>query len=458
METTTETTTPASESTLRIENMGFGGVGIARDRDGVVCFVDRALPGELVRATLTRHKHRYRRYTIQEILEPSPLRRQPLCQYYGRCGGCHFQHLDYKDQLVMKEQQLYDQCRHQQPDLVSLWRPIIGAPQPFGYRNKHLLHYDVRQNRIGFVDPIREEIVDIDSCVLAPERSNTMLQEIRRWLHEEGTPLSSYLIDVLIRESHSSNAMMILFVVDRSMQATSTLRTLIMEGPLAHLMERCSHASIYINYKTRGEKRSFGETFEHICGPHTIRESIGGLTLELSPSAFIQVNPLQADILYDHALACLELTADDVVLDLYAGSGGLGLLAAQRGGSVLSIELDRHAVANAQTNATLNGLANIEHRVGKCERICKRLIAEGRNFSKATLNPPRKGLDASLPAQLAKLGIGELVYVSCSPPTFMRDLTRLQEAGFELRSLQPFDMFPQTYHLELLCHFRKVGA
>ncbi len=437
---------------LTIDSLGYGGVGVGRHASGLVCFVGKTLPGERVTARILRRKKRHAVCGLQAVLKPAAERVEPPCVYFSECGGCHYQQLPYAEQLQVKMRILQDNFSRLALPTKELIEPIVGATTALGYRNKSFLH--VEQQQIGFVNPLNKSIVPIERCLCAPDTTNQLIASVQEWLRGAGKILTEHLLDIIIRDSETNQQQMIIFVV------ASESRRLFLSSdkskipPAMHsLTEKHPEVSFYLNFKPRQSKSMFTDDFIHIAGSRALNETIGRVTLTLSPGSFVQIHPQQAAALYDRAIHELQPKQDEVVYDLYSGSGALSLLLAGQCREVYAIEQNYQAVLDAQQSAKLNQIENVVFRSGKCETILKKRLRHGHRAVAATINPPRSGCSATIPSLLQQLGVQRLIYISCSPPTLCRDIERLSEQGYRLKKIIPFDMFPQTYHLELIAYF-----
>jgi 23S rRNA (uracil1939-C5)-methyltransferase len=430
---------------LTIDKLGYGGMGIARYQSGVgsgvVCLVAKTLPGEKVSARIVQLKKRHIVFETVKILTPSPLRREPACDKFSECGGCQLQHLSYEDQLRVKWETLKEQFDRSDLQFKPTLLQVNPAEPNLHYRNKNFFHSE--NGQLGFINPLQRKLVSLDNCPCAPESTNKILGVVLHWLNEEGAPLKAELLDCLVRDSQISGDSMVILVIDQEAEVD------LHHPAWAALNQRLENSSIFLNFKPREAKYAFGESFVHLAGKPHITEKIGDFKLQLSPSSFVQIHPTQAKHLYQCVVDGLNLDGSETVLDLFSGSGTLSMFLSKKAKSVYSVELNHQAVQDAESSLPLNQINNIAFRTGKCERIVDKLLKQGQRYSVATMNPPRTGCHPDLLPQLKKIGIRRLAYISCSPPTLLRDLKQLVELGYRVEKIAPFDMFPQTYHLEV---------
>src|SRR5690606_10042060 len=435
---------------LAIDALGFGGVGVGRDASGLVCLVPRTLPGERVEVEIVDRKPTLARARLRAVLAPSPQRVEPPCAYFPTCGGCHLQHLAYEDQLVAKREVFVrDLARALGDEVAAKVAAVVPSPAPLGYRNR--TSYHVRDGRLGFVDPLAGALVEVDRCLVSDPAGQPVVVAVRAWLAEEGRALARSVLDVLVRTGADGAQCLVVLAAEDVLWAE--MRALAEDGDagrlqcLRPLAARIAPAALWISRKARARRTPFGDELVRVAGDARITERIGPFTLRLSPGSFVQANPAVAALLYAHATD--RLAADGArALDLFCGSGALAFHVAQRAREVWAVEQDRGALADARASARRQGIRNVVWRAGRCETVAREFAGRGERFDVATVNPPRTGLHEDLPEALGRLGIGRLVYVSRSPPTLARDLVRLRASGFALQEVVPFDMFPQTHHLE----------
>ena len=434
---------------LSIEDLARGGDGLARLDGGLLAFVPRTLPGERVRARVRARHGRRLELDVVDLLERSPARVEAPCEHFARCGGCQLQHAGYPAQLALKRAQLVQKLgRLLGPRAEELVEPVVPAPSPLGYRNKNLLQRG--PDGFGFFDLHGERVLSIAHCPLAEPGCDEAMAAVRAWLGAEGAGCGNALLAVLVRTGADMRHVLLIF--DAAADRAATV------DAARQLAARLPGDGLFVSFKARASRRALGKELVHVAGAATLRQRLGPLVLDLGPASFAQVNSAVAGQLYARAVRELAPAPADEVLDLYCGSGALSLHLAGAAGSVLGVELDHAALEDARRTAAAHGIANVAFRAGRCETIVERLWKQGRRFRLATFNPPRLGLHPRLPAWLAKLGVERAVYVSCSPPTLVRDLAGLREVGLEVERVVPFDQFAQTYHLEVLVVLRRAAA
>lgn len=445
---------------LTIDDLAFGGEGVGR-ADGYVVFVAGGVPGDRVRVRLEQARARYGRGVIESLEVSSPHRAEAPCPYFGRCGGCRLQHVAYPAQLAFKQKQVAD-VLERLGDLAGFeLRPIIGAPEIYGYRNK--MEFTVARAREGIVVGLHEadrydSVLDVERCLLQSERMNTLLDEARRFFVEHG--LSAYDQDsgdgflrfLMLREGRRTGEAMVNVVT-----ATPVVSEL---APLAErLRSRLPEtSSVVMNVNPKKASVAVGIEEHLLGGRDHIREKIGGLSFQISASSFFQTNTVQAERLFELVLQSTELEGTETVIDLYSGTGAISLLLARRCRWVYGIEVAQTAVDDAALNAAANGIANCTFLAGEVRFALPALIAKGVSAEVVVADPPRAGFHPKALHALMRLAPSRIVYVSCNPSTLARDVGELVRGGYRLQWVQPVDMFPHTPHIEAVARLDKSEA
>lgn len=382
---------------LTLSSMAHGGSALAR-HDGRPVFVPFGIPGETVRARIAQDKGSYLRAELLEVLEPSPERVPPRCKHFARCGGCHWQHIDYAAQFVYKRQVVAEQLARIGGLADAPVLPVIPAPDPWHYRT----HITLRLSADG-----RPAFVAVDGRTLVPiEECHIIRPQIRAAL-DAPLPRGKQV----------------------RVQADSAGQT------AAFVMQALPDDDA-------GGASDSQRAFEYV---------INGRTLRCTAGSFFQVNLPQAARLVDLALERLALTGTERVLDLYSGVGLFTVFLAAAAREALAIEAFAPAVRDAQRN--LAAFDNVRLCAGKIEAALPALPGP---FDAALVDPPRVGMERAALRALAEAAPRRIVYVSCDPATLARDAKRLVEAGYALADVQPIDMFPQTFHIECVARFERV--
>ena len=430
-----------TELELDVEDLAYGGRGVAR-RDGFVVFVRGALPGDRVRAEVTKSKRHFAEAEATEILRPSPHRVPARCDHGGEpCPGAPWQELPYELQLEHKQRQVADALRRIGGfDLEP--EPIEPAVEQWRYRNKFEYSFGDRDGEVvlGFHARGRwDVVVDAEDCLLASEENNAERNRIRHWARVEGIPAydprshEGVLRNLVIREGRRTNQLQTRLVTSAASIARPPvdLHTVI-EGPSGG---------------TDGPTGALGR--------ERLTESLCGLEFEISPTAFFQTNTEMAERLYEIAVSFAGLTGSERVFDLYCGIGTISLVLARDAGEVWGMEVAPEAVADAEENATRNGIGNARFRAADARLGIRPLVEEAGRPDLVVVDPPRSGLSNKIMRRVVECGAPRIVYVSCNPTTLAPNAAVLGEAGYTLRRVKPVDMFPQTHHVECVALLEK---
>lgn len=441
---------PGSEHTLRIEKMVYGGHGLAYDENKTFLVPHVAL-NELVKANFKYRKKGIRWAELKEIIEPNlQARTEVLCQHVGVCGGCAYQHLSYESQIQIKEnilKEIYDYKIELEKSLIS--------PQQFNYRNKCELTFGNNREtgllELGF-HPAGKffEILDVQECHLLPSLTWNILQEIKSLTAHSSLKAYEDLKDqgfwstVTIRQSSSSNEVLIIFKVNDKQEDKTELIKL-----SEQLLNKFPEVKgILLRPAPRGDLKL-------LFGRDTLSQKLGSdFELVYQAENFFQINTFILPSFLDLLVAeIINLNTDfDVVYDLFAGVGALGLYSAFKLPNIkkfVGAESDEIACKIASLNAELNNLNNYQsHHIDLYKRGWGQRLAEKNENICAIIDPPRAGLSQKTLKDLIDLKARNLIYISCNPTTQRRDIKLLEEANYKLKSLRLIDMFPQTHHLE----------
>lgn len=425
---------------LFIERLGVNGEGVAHHK-GYTVFVDGALPGEEVHAHVYERHKSYGRATIVELLKTSPFRAKPACPLFSKCGGCQLMHLEYQKQLEAKRQKVVDALERigKLTDFTVL--PCEPSPSSFHYRNKIQLPMD-ENGRLGLFARNTHEIVPIEDCLIHSDLGQRAFEHVQRIISQYIPKVTENLRHVLIKTGvHTSQVLVIL--VTREDQLLTDLGVEIMKA-----MPEIKGVVQNINPKEGNVILS--DRFETLAGQGYIEERLSGLVFKISPASFFQVNPAQAEKLYQKALELAGLEGKEVVLDAYCGVGTLSLFLAQRAKEVIGVECVKEAIIDAEHNSRLNGISNVAFQCAQTEKFVSSL----KKVDVAVLNPPRKGCERAVLEALVRLKTPRIVYISCDSATLARDLQFLCQNGYRVDIIQPFDMFPQTAHVETIVNLK----
>jgi 23S rRNA (uracil1939-C5)-methyltransferase len=437
------------ELELRVDSLAYGGSGVTR-HDGFVVFVRGAVPGDDVRARITKVKRGFAEGVVTDVVRPSASRVEAPCGHFGVCGGCRFQDLAYERQVAEKERQVHDALvrigRFAEPPL----EPIVPAASQYGYRNK--LEYSFTSTEdgvdLGFHRAGRwDEVVGIEECLLTTDLGNAVRLAVREWAREERLEPydqatgAGYLRHLVVREGRNTGQALVVLVTAPGERFEA--------GYFVDVLRRFPEVrSIHwaIN-DTPAEQTNLPTKL--LWGEEAIEEEILGLRFRVRPSAFLQTNTEMAAQLYELAREYSGLTGTENVYDLYCGTGTIGLALASRARSVWGLEISEEAVACAIENAELNRIDNARFFAGNVGQTIEELREEAGDPDVVVVDPPRAGLAGKALRRTGALGASRIVYVSCNPTTLASDLQVLRdEYGYELERCRPVDMFPHTPHVE----------
>lgn len=387
------------ELEVSIENLTNEGTGVARV-SGWVVFVPFTLPGERVRCRVFRNHKNYSEADLMEVLEASPKRLQPPCPLFGQCGGCQYQHLAYEEQLIWKRNQVTELLRHM-AKIEHEVLPVIASPMEYGYRSKITPHFqkpregqirDIGFLRIG----TRMALVDVPECQIAMKAINEALPALRE--------------DIKAKSDQFKRG-----------------ATLLMRAAKNGVLTQSDQIAI---------------------------EEVDGIKFEFQAGDFFQNNPFILPAFVQHAVDEAKACGARYMVDAYCGSGLFALSAAKAFEEVIGVEISETAVAKATHNAQLNEITNCRFLAADAQKVFE-VVPHAGAETVVLIDPPRAGCSREFLEQLFAFGPKAVVYVSCNPATQMRDLVLFHEAGFKLHKVQPFDLFPQTKHLECVMTLSK---
>jgi 23S rRNA (uracil1939-C5)-methyltransferase len=417
-----------NEVTLEISALSYGPYGLGRV-DGRVLMVPHSAPGDTISARVTEERERFSIGELVGVLEPSPLRRVPPCPYVGDCGGCSWQHLNYPAQLKAKQQSVEDALRRigKLTDFEVL--PILPSAEEFNYRRRIRLQVGVA-NRLGFYGSSSHHLVEIDSCRIADERLNRVFESLRRWAGNLLTPIEH--LEIVAGDEEKQ-----LVVVVSAAGAFVPRDRATCESLLA-----AEDGIDGLIFAGRDWRNTWGQPAIGVRFQDT-------LEYRVDADVFTQVNPQGNRLMLEALLAAGHFAKNERLLELFSGAGNFTLTLARQSQSVVAVEGLRPALANGKLNAQKNGIDNIRWICAPVPRAVAELKKRHERFAKIVLDPPRAGAKG-IEADLAALGAETIFYISCNPATLARDLAALCKLGYKLRTVQPIDFFPQTFHVETL--------
>jgi 23S rRNA (uracil1939-C5)-methyltransferase len=427
---------------VEVDSIAQGGRGVAR-ANGYVVFVSGGLPGDRVRAQLTRAKRDFAEAQAIELIHPSPDRVADRCLHDGEpCPGASWQGLPYGRQLDEKTQQVDAALRRLGRLQGFELEPAEPAALEWRYRNKLEYSFGERDGRLVLGFHRRgswADVIDVDDCLLASERNNAARKRVREWARREGIPAYDrrqqvgVLRNLVVREGRRTRRLQTRLVTTRAGFAKPPvdLHTVV-QGP---------------GGGTVGRTGVLGEEF--------LEEELARLRLRVSPSAFFQTNTETAERLCAVAAEYAELSGRERVFDLYCGIGTIGLVLAGQAGEVWGIETVLEAVADAEENARRNRIANAHFLATDVRLGVRPLLERAGRPDVVVLDPPRAGLSKKVVRRVIECGAPRIVYISCNPTTLAPNAAQLADAGYRLRRVRPVDMFPQTPHIECIALLQK---
>ena len=440
--------------TVAIRDLGVHGEGIG-SVDGFTVFVPGALPGETVTAEITLLKKSYAVGKLLSIEQESPFRTVPKCPVYENCGGCQLSHLTYEGQLDMKYRRVKDVIERIAGESGDLVRPVLPAAHPFAYRNKMAVPAGLVKGKaaLGCYRQGSHDIIPVSSCAIQKEENNRLLRFARRFIEKHGISVydektrKGSLRHVLGRVGDGGKMMAVLVTASEILpEEKRWIEEIKKELPEV--------VSLWHNIQSKLGNTILGAKIRHLWGRETLTASLCGLRFEVSPYSFFQVHKEQAEILYEKALAYADLKGGETVIDAYCGTGTISLCLAKKAKRVIGIEIVKSAIEDAKKNAKKNHMENTEFYAADAGKLMPQLYRKGLVPDVIVMDPVRAGCSEEVLKAAAGMNPKRIVYVSCNPATFARDTKILKLEGYEIKKVQPVDMFPQTMHVEtvaLLC-------
>jgi 23S rRNA (uracil1939-C5)-methyltransferase len=431
------------ELDLRVDALAFGGNGVAR-LDGYVVFVAGGLPGDRVRAVITKRKRDYAEARAIEVLEPSSDRIRPRADH----PGAPWQVLPYERQLEIKQAQVGEALRRI-GRLEPVVEPIVPAVEQWRYRNKAEFSFGYGDRlELGFHPPGRwNEVAPMEECLLVSERADAARRAVLEWAHAQG--LSAFdrraheglLRNLVVREGRRTGQLQVRLVIgDGDIDTDSFARAVDADG-------------VFVTRTDALAETTAGGDTELVTGVAALEEELGGLRFSVSPEAFFQTNTEMAERLYGLAAERAGLTGFERVYDLFCGIGTIALSLAPRAGEVWGLEIVESAIADAIANARANEIDNARFFAGDVRLAMRELVERAGRPDVVVVDPPRAGLSAKIVRRIVEAAPKRIVYVSCNPTTLAPNAAQLVEAGYALGPVTPVDMFPQTPHIECVAVF-----
>lgn len=439
------------EYEVEIIDHGFEGEGIAKI-DGFTIFVPNTLKGEKVKILIVKVLKSHAFGKVIELLTTSPKRAIVDCTTYKRCGGCDLRHIQYEETLKIKQNMVQSLVNKTLKTKIKV-QETLGMEEPYCYRNK--AQYPVGKSKegkpiIGVFANRTHEIIPIEHCFIQDPQSEKLAKFIVKWVEENSISVydektrQGLLRHIVTKIGKKSKEMMCILVINgRKIPKEKELVNKILENfP--------EIKTIVKNINTQNTNVILGKENSNLYGNGYITDQLGDYIFKISPLSFYQVNPIQAEKLYNLAIEKAKISKDDILFDLYCGIGTISLFMANQAKKVYGIEIVEEAVKDAKENAKLNGISNVEFIAGDVQKIVDQLIHKEKIIpSMVMVDPPRKGLDAKTIENILEIHPKKLAYISCNPATLIRDLAIL-EKYYEISFLKPVDMFPFSKHVEVV--------
>lgn len=470
------------ELSTTLERFAFEGKSVARV-NGMVVFVVGGVPGDTVRVRLTKVRKQYAEAEALEVESPSGLRVQPRCRFFGMCGGCTWQQVDYTAQREFKRQHVVDVLERIGGFRDLTVQPTLASGEIYFYRNKMEFSFGERwltkeeiqsapkgleprsgvsRFALGLHIPNRfDRVLDIDECHLQSETSHRIVNAVRAFCLQRQLSIYStklhegYLRNLVIRQSMRTHELMVNLV-------TSEDRPEIMQELSVELLREFPEITTVVNNITRRKAQVATGEWERVYhGPGYITENIGKRMYRVSANSFFQTNTAQAERLYDTVLRMAQLKSGDTVFDLYSGTGTIALHIADNVKEVVGIESVEPAVDDALRNASMNGVGNCTFLLGDLkDRLTKETawMQKHPNPNVIIVDPPRSGMHEKVVQRVVELRPERIVYVSCNPATQARDVKLMCcDSHYRIVEVQPVDMFPHTYHIESVIGLTRIS-
>lgn len=437
------------EYIVDIIDYGFQGEGIAKI-DNFTIFVPGVLKGEKVKILIVKVLSSHAFGKALEILQKSDKRQDIDCKTYKRCGGCSMRHIKYQETLNIKQNAVQSLVNKTLKNKIHV-KETIGMEKPFYYRNKAQYPFGVNKENepvIGVFANRTHTVIPIENCLIQDKISQQIAKTILEFLKENKISIYNELTQkglfrhIVIKNGKKSNEVMCILVING--------RQIPNEKDLVELLTRkySNIKTIIKNVNTKNTNVILGTENINIYGNGHITDKLGDYTFNISPLSFYQVNPIQAEKLYNIGVQAAEITKNDIVFDLYCGIGTISIFMAKYAKKVYGIEIINQAINDAKENAKINDINNIEFICGDTEKVVDDLINNKKIIPNVVMvDPPRKGLDDNTINNILKIRPKKFIYISCNPATLVRDLSKLEKI-YQIKQIQPVDMFPYTSHIE----------
>ena len=437
---------------IKIEKIVYGGEGLGYYNGEFAMFVPMSVPGDILKVEIISLKKSYGRALIKEIITPGAERIKDLNHItFEDFQGCDFGMLDYTAQLKYKKEMVEDVVRRIGKNSDVLIEDTLESPIEKNYRNKVIEPFSFNGKEIitGFFKRKSHDVFQVEDNMLNSVLGNKIITELKNILNINKITVydekkhSGILRHVMVRTNSFNEAMLVLIINDK--KVTEKIKSILKE-----VMDKFKEiTSVYVSLNDRKTNVALGHKNLLIFGEKTIKEDIDNIHFNISPTSFFQINLDQTKRLYSVAIIMFENIENKKIVDAYAGTGTIGMILSKKAKKVYSIEIVESAVKDGIQTAKENNINNVQFICGDVNKELGKLI-KAEKVDSIILDPPRKGIDEESLINISKVGIEEIVYISCNPSTFARDVEILEKEGYKLVKVKPVDMFPQTSHIEVV--------
>lgn len=437
---------------VEIIDLNHEAQGVAKI-DNFVVFVHGVVAGDFVRVEITEMRKNYAVGRLLEIIKSSEKRINPPCTHFGECGGCQLMNMDYSSQLDYKKTRVCNELRRAgvNTDHTEIY-DAMGMEEPFRYRNKTAFSVTSRNNEvhIGPYEQGTYNTVDMEGCLIQTKEADEAVMLFKTLMTKYTIPAydkktgSGIIRNIVIRNNRENQLMLIIVTTTEDFKNKKQL--------INELAASGSNIKTIVqNINNKATNLIMGKKSITLYGEGTITDTIDDLVFTISPETFFQVNPHQTEKMYRTAIEYANIEKTDTCFDIYCGIGTISLMAAKHAKKVYGIEIVEQSIINARENAITNNITNTEFIAAKAEQAVPRLYKQGIKADIVIVDPPRKGCEKEVIDTIIRMSPDRIVYVSCNPSTLARDIKLLEEGGYELKKVQPLDMFPWSVHIECVC-------
>ncbi len=458
---------------VKVDKYAFEGKGIGKvdienpseisNKDSFIVFVNGAYPGDTVSAKIKKLKKSYAEARVEEVLTPSQQRVEPRCKFFGTCGGCKQQDLNYAQQIAYKQEQVADIFKHDGRFQDFEIEKILSSENVFYYRNKMEFSFselrwltdlnDETVSKQGFFVGLHvpnnfEKILDIDECYLQSELSSHILNFSREFFKKRHVFIyntkthSGYLRNLIVRQAQKTDGLMLNLV-------TFEENEMLMKEYVTAITTKFSKITTIVNNISKKKASIAVGDYEIVYhGSGYIHDKIGDYKFRISANSFFQTNTIQAENLYNTALEFADLKGDEIIYDLYSGAGTIAIYVSGNAKEVYGFESVESSIYDAKENLDINKIENVSFVQADLYKSFLPFTNVLPKPDVVILDPPRGGMHSKTVKDVLELSPKKIVYVSCNPTTQVRDIKLLVEGGYKLVKMRPVDMFPHTYHIE----------